>query len=126
MAVLVGLVCAWSIAADAQAAGRICAVDWRTGGCAERPHRFGYGAHASVYGIRWATWGQNRAVGYGHILWHRTVSEPSFGPYAAKVVFTEPAECDRATWYSRRTIKIGRRFGRALEQNAEYGPCYYT
>ncbi len=94
------------------------------GGCSVRPHSVPYGAHASIYGIRWHRWGTNRAIGYGHILWRRTVSEPHFGPYAAKLVVSEPAECERGTWYSRRTLKIGHGFRRTLERNEPFGPCY--
>jgi hypothetical protein len=94
-------------------------------GCAVRPHSMIYGAHASIYGIHWLNWGPQRAVGVGHILWRRTVSEPHFGPYRAKLVLTEPGECGRGTWYSRRTLTIKR--AEVLERNQLFGPCdpYY-
>lgn len=53
-------------------------------GCSVRPHSVGYGAHASVYGIHWQSWAEKRAVDYGHLYYAKTVTEPSFGPYAAK------------------------------------------
>lgn len=89
--------------------------------CAVRPHSLIYGAHATIYGIHPLSWGPHRAVGIGHILWRHTVTEPHFGPYRAKLVLTEPGECGRGTWYSRRSLTIKR--GDVLERNEPFGPC---
>jgi hypothetical protein len=84
-----------------------------------------YGAHASIYGIKWRSWGSDRAVGEGHILWRRTVTEPSFGPYRAKVVFSAPAECGHRNVYSFWTLKI-RRHGhwQTLGRDEPLGSCF--
>jgi hypothetical protein len=94
-------------------------------GCSVRPHVIPYGAHAAIRRIRWKSWGGERAVGYGALRWGATVTEPAAGPFAAKIIMSEAAECEGRLWYSRQTIKIGRHYGRHLESNEAVGPCYY-
>lgn len=121
---LAGLgVFAWTV--PSATAGRTVCID-ALSGCSVRPHSIPYGAHASIRHIRWRSWGGSRAVGYGSLKYAATVTEPAFGPYAAKIVVSEVAECQGRLWYSRRTIKIGRHHGRTLENNEAFGPCYYS
>ena len=94
-------------------------------GCAIRPHVLPYGAHAAIRHIRWHYWGHSRAIGYGSLKYGATVTEPAYGPYAAKIILGEIAECKGRLWYSRQTIKIGRHYGKVLENNEPVGPCYY-
>jgi hypothetical protein len=118
--VIAGLSCLVAVRAEA-AERTVCMEAPGVEGCVVRPHAMGYGAHASIYGIHWRSWGGYRAVGVGHILWRRTVTEPHFGPYRAKLVLTEPGECGRKTWYSRRSLTIKQ--GDVLEREEPFGPC---
>jgi hypothetical protein len=105
-------------------AGRTVCMD-ALQGCSVRPHSIPYGAHASIRHVRWRSWGGERAVGYGSIRWAATVTEHSYGPYAAKIIVSEAAECQGSLWYSRQTIRMGRHYGKRLETNEAVGPCYY-
>jgi hypothetical protein len=61
----------------------------------------------------------------GHILWRRTVTEPSFGPYVAKVIFSVPAECGHSNRYAYWTLKIKRRRGwQTLGREEPLGSCF--
>ena len=84
-----------------------------------------YGAHASIYGLKWTHWGSNRAIGRGHILWRRTATEPSFGPYAAKLIFSVPAECGHRNRYAYWTLKIKRGQGwQTTTRDEPLGSCF--
>lgn len=111
-------------AGTSQARSGVCSEVLGFEGCSVAPHEMGYGAHASIYGVKWRNWGSDNAIGVGHLLWHRTVSEPSFGPYVAKLRFAEPIKCGGNNWYAVRTLKI-RRAGRweVLERDEPFGPC---
>jgi hypothetical protein len=95
-----------------------------SGECAIRPHIIPYGAHAALRHVRWRGWGENDAIGTGELKYGATVTEPAFGPYAAKIVLSEVAKCQGALWYSRQTIKVGPHYRRTLERNEAIGPCY--
>jgi hypothetical protein len=120
MAVMLG-----ALVAASQAAAERTVCMSGTGGCEIRPNTLPYGAHASLRRIQWPSWGGARAVGYGSIKWGATVTEPAYGPVAAKIILSEVAECQGRLWYSRRSIKIGRHHGRTIENNEAFGPCYY-
>lgn len=92
--------------------------------CAVRPHVIPYGAHAAFRHVRWRNWGGTHAIGIGKLKYGATVTEPAFGPYAAKIILSEMVKCQGALWYSRQTIKVGPHYHRTLERNEAVGPCY--
>lgn len=94
-------------------------------GCGIRPQLIAYGAHAGFRRVRWPSWGGERIVGYGSLKWGATVTEPAYGPFAAKIILSEVSACKGRLWYSRETIKIGRHYGKTIERNEAIGPCYY-
>jgi hypothetical protein len=126
--VVVGIIAAaCSLATTASpAAGAVCAeVPGPHPGCVVRPHGMAYGAHASIYGIKWRSWGSDRAVGEGHILWRRTVTEPRFGPYRAKLILSAPAECGHRNVYSFWTLKIREQgHWKTLDREEPLGNCF--
>lgn len=122
---LVPAACLLATTASPAAEGVCAEVPSPHPGCVVRPHGMTYGAHASIYGVKWSSWGSGRAIGKGHILWRRTVTEPSFGPYPAKLIFSAPAECADHNVYSFWTLKI-RRHGhwQTLDREEPLGTCF--
>jgi len=89
--------------------------------CAVRPRRLRVDAGGAVRGTRWRSWGGRRAVGFGRLL-----VRARGGRFAApaKVLVQAPRRCGARAWYTRLTVRFGRRYRHAyLRRAARPTPC---
>jgi hypothetical protein len=92
--------------------------------CAVRPNQLVSGRRAAVRAIRWDSWGEEAAVGNGHLRVLADDHGPA-GPITARgrVRLYHLKRCEGKLWYSRLTIRYGRGYERVYTHNAPRVIC---
>jgi len=100
---------------------RPCAAEIRDG-CRVRPHKMITGAHTWIQGIRWQTWDERTALGFGKLVELGGYTYPGFTK-PAKIRLGLPERCQGREWFRSMTVKYGRHFGKRYLYEQDFTPC---
>ena len=95
------------------------------GTCKVTPRKLILGARGIMRSIRWESWGDDKAVGYGRFKYVASAGEPdsaSIGPTKARAKFTQMDRCAGRARYQRLKVKYGAGFSKTWRKGP-YNAC---